>query len=587
VTTTPIPTRSNPLIPAFIGFALVIVLATGVAVAAYVGFRLFQRGTEIPSMLDSSTHAYITFTPNLKDVPNIERLSQAFPELIGEGDEGYTASLDEFLTDTLDMSFDEDIASWVGTEVGVAFTFDEAFLDGFGDLANGADTPSFDEATEIGEAYWIIQSRDDAKLNEFLTNFNTKLEEDGGTLSTTEHNGVTIYEVDTSDSEFGAAAGIEIAYAVIKSHLVVTNQPEGLPLMVDRQEQDSLAALPAFQRIKDNVPDSAIAYAFYNGAFYKEFWASFTESMPAGANVPGLQLAQESIDALEAGGITLTVEETGLRFEAITAMDVASLSEEARQQLETTQAPVGTDLLSLVGDEALFTANSRLPQEFGEQMMEGFSMTPEAVEAIEAFEADTGINVEADLLSWLVGDLVVTLLPGTDEVLPMSGYLRLRSENPDAAKAGIDKLIEALLQGSPESPFETQMIEGVEWMVLPDPYGTDAPYAGYAFVENDVIVALGSPAINETGERGNALIESDTYRAATQGLPENNTGVFYLNIQDTVTLVDDLSPGMVEEEMKTRLAPFVAVAGAREAGLPEDGLMRVEFFIYIAAPVTE
>lgn len=582
---TPIPTRNNPLIPALVGFVLVIALATGVAIAAYVGFRLFQRGTEIPAMLDSGTHAYITFTPNLQDVPNIERLNEAFPELVSEGEDGYTASIDEFLTDTLDMTFEEDIASWVGTEVGVAFTFDEVFMAEVGDLMNRPDTPSLDDAVDIGDAYWIIQSRDDAKLNEFLTNFRTQYEEDGGEITTTEYNDVTIYQFVVDESE--SSPEIKIAFAVIKSHLVITNHPEGLPLMIDRQEQDSLAAVPAFQRIKDNVPDSALAYAFYNGSFYQEFWASLTESMPVGATVPGLQTAQESIDALEAGGIAVTVEENGLRFEMITAMDMTALSEETRRQYEETQASVSSDLPSLVGDEAIMMANSRLPRNFGEQLMEGFAVNPEALESLEAFEAETGINVEEDILSWLVGDMVLTVLPGMDEILPVSGYVRLRSENPEGAKAGIENLVEALLQGAPESPFESRMIEGVEWMVLPDSSGTDAVYGGYAFVENDVILAVGSPAITETGERGNALLESDTYRAATQGLPENNTGVFYLNIQDTVALMDKVSPEILDEEMKTRMAPFVAIAGSREAGIPEDGLMRAELFIYITSPGAE
>lgn len=586
MTTVPTPNRTlNPIIPAFIGFALVVALAAGVAIAAFVGFRLFQRGTEIPSMLDSNTHAYITFTPNLKDVPNIEKLSAAFPELVSEGEDGYQASFDEFLTETLSMTFEEDIAPWVGTEIGVAFTFDESFLDQFGELAGGATPPPLEEAADIGDAYWIVQSRDDAKLNEFVSNFNAKYEADDGELTTTEHNGVTIYQMVLDESEF--TTGIEVAYAVIKSHLVITNAPEGLPLMIDRTEEESLATLPAFQRIKDTIPESAIAYAFYNGSFYQEFWASFTESMPAGAPIPGLEAAQESIDALEAGGIALTVEESGLRFEIMTAMDLTVLSEETRLQLEDAQVAVGTDLASLVGEGAVLMANARLPQSFSEQFMQSFATNPEALETLEAFESDTGINVEEDILRWLVGDFVLAMLPGSNETLPVSGYLRLRSEQPDAAKAGVDKLIEALLQGAPESPFEEQMIEGVEWMVLPDPSGTALPFAGYAFVESDLIVALGTPAMTETGERGNALLESEIYRAATQGLPENNTGIFYLNIKDIVVLVDDLAPEVMDSDIKARLDPFVAVAGAYQAGLPEDGIMRGELFIHIVPPAAE
>lgn len=585
MTVPPTPARLHPLIPALVGFVLVIAMATGVAIAAYVGFRLFQRGTEIPAMLDSGTHAYFTFTPNLKDVPHIERLNEAFPEFVSEGEDGYTAAIDKFLTDTLDMTFEEDIASWVGTEVGIAFTFDEQFMDEFGSLANDPSPRPFEEAIEIGEAYWIIQSRDDTQLNEFITNFRARVEEDGDEITTTEYNNVTIYQFRIDDTE--VAPYFDIAFANIKGHLVITNHPEGIPLMIDRQEQDSLAALPTFQRIKNNIPDSALAYAFYNGSFYQEFWASFTESMPAGATMPALQTAQESIEALEAGGIALTVEEHGLRFEMITAMDTTVLSQDTRRQYEESQATVGDDLSALVGDEAIMMANWRLPRTYRDQLMEALETNPETQESLESFEAETGISVEEDILSWLVGDMVLTVLPGIDELLPVSGYLRLRSENPEEAKAGMEKLVEALLQGAPESPFESRMIEGVDWMVLPDPSDTDTLYGGYAFVENDVILAVGGPAITETGERGNALLESDTYRAATQGLPENNTGVFYLNIQDTVALIDKLSPEILDEDVKTRIAPFVAIAGAREAGIPEDGLMRAEFFIYIAAPDTE
>jgi hypothetical protein len=581
MTITPTPPRSTSFLPALAGAALVLVLVAGIAVAGYFGLQLLQRDTAIPTMVDANTHAFLTFTPNLRDIPNIERLSEAFPEVLAEdGEEELEISpLDDYLTNTLGVSFDEDIEPWIGTEIGVAITFDEGFFDTLSALSSQSTPPSLTQTDEIGEFYLIMQSRDDAQLNAFIEKISAKAEADGTPLEISEYKGMQIYEFEADRTRN--------AFAVIKNHLVVTNTPDGLPLMLDREEANSLAATPSFQRVRENMPESAIAYAYYNQDFYRLFSDAFINSSLASPNMSAFQMMQESVEAIEGFGLAVMVEENGVRFESVSAMNYERLSEETRQQYEESQTAVGRELPLLVGDDALFMSNARLPASYGEQLMEGLEANPETADALEMLESDMGINLQEDLFSWFVGDLVGVVLPGEDEFLPVSGYIRVRSANPAAAKPGIENLVGALVAGGGESPFVPEMIDGVEWMVLPDPSGSDGSFAGYAFIEDDVIIAVGAPAIEETGERGNALLDSATYQAATQGLPESNTGVFYVNLQEAFAMVDEMSPGMLDSETQQRLAPFVAIAGAREAGLPDDGILRGELFIYIVAPETE
>ncbi len=360
--TSPPPARTNPALPIGIGFLVVVLLAGGIAVAAWFGMRLLQRGTAIPTLLSADTHMYVTFTPNIRDVPHVERLARAFPELLGEEEESDEVSpMDNFLSETLGVTFEEDVQPWVGTEMGFAMTIDEEFGAIYGDMAMGME-PDVESVDEVGDFYLLIQSRDDAQLNAFIEKVRAKLEEDGQSVTTEEYNGVTLYRSETDT--------VEISFANVKGHFGATTQGDGLSLMVDRQEQDSLAATDGYRRVKENLPDDAIGYAYISSTFYNEFLGSMMESLPE-SDV--LDSALETYEAMQGVGFSLTVEENGLRFDALSAMDMTAISEENRAEMESLMTAVGQELASVVGDKALLMYHYALSEAYFDQVMEGIA----------------------------------------------------------------------------------------------------------------------------------------------------------------------------------------------------------------------
>lgn len=359
---------------------------------------------------------------------------------------------------------------------------------------------------------------------------------------------------------------------------------EGLNALIDRQEGDSLAQAENFQRVREQMPENAAAYGFFNGDFYRNLVTAMTESSEM-SSISMMQLSQAQIDAMRGAAFSLAVEENGIRLETISVLDNESLTEEGRLYLEGMTQASSQELAGLVSDQAFAMINFAMPESLPEQMVEALNANPETETLLADTEAQSGINIEEDLFSWMVGEGIMVIRPGSNDTLPVSAYLRIRSTNPDAAEAGLSNLVEGLSQGSPEPLFVPESIEGVEWNTMADPYmASEEPYVGYTIVGDDVIVALGGDAITEIGNRGNALVESETYRAATAGLPENNSGVFYLNIQEVVALIDELAPGTIDEETQARLEPLVSLSGATESGFSDSGVIRAEYFLYIQAP---
>jgi hypothetical protein len=200
------------------------------------------------------------------------------------------------------------------------------------------------------------------------------------------------------------------------------------------------------------------------------------------------------------------------------------------------------------------------------------------------FEQQLGFDLERDLLDWLVGDVSLVLLPGTElagTLAPVTGYIALTPQDKAAAAAGMEKVGPAL-EMALGMPLESETVASTDWSFMADPYSGE-PMAGYGFVADDFVIAVGADAMAAVSSGKDAPITNDaTFQAAQSKLADPNGGLFYVNMTNARTAMDLGGMGSVDPETDEILTPIKAVSAAGEPGVDEQGIARARLFVYIS-----
>ncbi len=562
---------------------LLVLIGVGVAVGGLAGLSLLgevaqQRQSNIPALLSEDTQIYGSITPALSDIPNIARIQNAYPELF---EDGRPSGLDEQLAE-LGLNFEEDIQPWIGPEASFAVSG----VTDFQMLAQAMEESddSADELFKVADVALIISARDDNAAQAFLQKLRTGIEGQGDTVLETTHNNVTIYHEEAPTDRAPAA------FALVKGNVVFASKLELLQQMIDRDPagSDTLAANQRFQNLRANQPADAIGYIYIDGRFVGEGVTQTTEEaildMPADS-AERLSQQLENIQAVQAVGLSISVEETGVGFDATVTADVEQVDEESQEMLEAAREPVDASRLESISGDSLALMTFKIPPGFKDQVLEGFRSQPDGEESLEEMEAQTGLNLEKDVLDWLVGDVSLVILPGDqmgDVTFPAAGYLAITSENPESAEAGMAKIADVIEQ-SINMPFTSETIGGADWQVLAEP-SSGQIFGGYGFIGDDVVIAFGNSAMESvTDESDTPITENAMFTAVTNNLPDPNGGVFYFDVQEMVALGDSLGTSMSpeEEEARQNMEAIGAIGAAGQPGLNDQGVGQARLFVYI------
>lgn len=242
---TPEPRRRN-LLPILIGGGLAGILLIVIGGAALAFTLLTQRANNLPELLPAETQIYATFTPNLSDLPNIERLRQAFPETFDYQESETTSDL---LAERFGVTFAEDIAPWIGAEMALALyglPIEELTnLSGLepADPMNPFSTP-LDRETNI---LLLAAVRDQRAAQAFLDKQRAFREQKGERFTTNTINNVTIYASESDTTPFAA-------FALARNTVVFANKAENIATLVQQENDSTLARNTSFQTVIQALP---------------------------------------------------------------------------------------------------------------------------------------------------------------------------------------------------------------------------------------------------------------------------------------------------------------------------------------------
>ncbi|MBO9348022.1 MAG: DUF3352 domain-containing protein, partial [Chloroflexus sp.] len=253
--------RSN--LPLLIAGISVGVLLIAIGAGALLFNLLTQRASRIPELLPAETQIFAAITPNLSDLPNIDRLRRAFPETFDYQNDQTTSDL---LAEQFGVSFNEDIAPWIGAEMALAvygIPVERIVDPNVGNLDSpfGLPTPPTsvnDDAISEGNILLIVSIRDQRAAQAFLDKQRTFRESKGERFTSSTTNGITIYASDTPDSAFAA-------FALARDMVVFANKPDGIATLIQQPADTSLARNTSFQATVQSLPNDRIGTIYIAG----------------------------------------------------------------------------------------------------------------------------------------------------------------------------------------------------------------------------------------------------------------------------------------------------------------------------------
>lgn len=561
----PVERRRSPL-PLIIGGGIVGLLLLVIGGGALAWSLLSQRASAIPELLPAETQLYAAITPNLSDLPNIDRLRRAFPETFDYQNTDETA---DFLQERFGVTFADDIAPWIGAEAAVAvygLPIDQlgGALSESTDPFNPPSTLDPLEDVDLNNAnvLLIVATRDQRAAQAFLDKQRAFREGEGERFTSNTTNGVTIYASESDETPFAA-------FALARNMVVFASNAASITKLIEQRSESALARNAQFQAVLQNLPNDRIGTIYIAGEALARFVDSLFESGSLDESNPTIADARSAVQAIQGVGFTMAVIESGLRFDAVTVFDQTRLSSDLREQLSSFRPTVSPERASDVSSAAIGVFSFAIPADWGQRLREQLESTPETANALRDLEDSLNIDLDRDLFSWFHGEGVIAVLPNESADVPVGGYFALRVADQAAAEQGMQRLSELVtdisgIELSATSLGRTQ-VQAFEEGDL---------FFGYGFSGNDLVIAVGRQAMEAAFGAEQKLASFATYTNAIKALPSPNSGVFYVNLNAARDLANRLGNDPFDPDTEQRLAPFRAITSSGTVGIDNRGAVR-------------
>jgi hypothetical protein len=429
------------------------------------------------------------------------------------------AAIDEGLdSEGEDLTYENDIAPWLGARAGVYF--------------NGYDAKS-DEPE--GAAVVAVTDADAAQ------SFLDKASASGhGKTKQQDYNGVQL-TVSSDDTAVG-----------IDGDFLLAGTTQGVEDAIDAKDGDNFAGVDDSTTGLDEVPDDSIfsLYADPQGAL---------DLVKSSGSVPADQLKQieEQLGQMGDGPIDAwgTVTESSLGFGA--SAPAADDASDPTDLLTTFPADSWFAFAATgVGDQ-IASSIAQFKAGFEAGFADAAPNISEQVDPIQAFQDATGLNLEQDL-AW-IGD-VGGFVEGAS-IFGLGGGLVVTTDDQQAAEDAVTKLQQALgkARGIKVTPSQSGF----------DVQAQGAPLGAQVAVEDDkVVLAAGADTVDDVLSPSETLGDSDTFQAAEDDLGNDLTPGFFVNFAPILDLVD--STGQSDADIESA-RPYLNALDFLIGGSKVDG----------------
>jgi len=400
------------------------------------------------------------------------------------------------------INYQQDIQPWLGNAV-LAF---------FPDKNQVKDEVSADFLIVLG-----IKDKDKALqfIQKIKSQFPQKIKE-------SQYQGVTLSEITTDDD-------LNLTYAVVGNQLLISQEKAAVESAIDAKKgQSSLAHKQENKAIfaeKLNLVNPVVQiYLTDSSGLMQEAIASSSE------NISPEQL--QEMGQIKSMMMGMGVEDQGLHFQAIAKLEPTVTPPPFQNNPNKLLSQFPSDTLMFVNGQGISRWWSLLVQ----QSQKSSSLKSFLDENRLIVKNITNLDLDRDILNWMDGEFalgIITTDSGTLGDLGIGGILALETSDRTTANRTLDNLktqIPAFVQ------FQQIDIQGISVSQAQTFQNQTVVSYGWRN-DNLLLLSVGSPLTKmiET-QPNNSLAQSPDFLKMTASLPKQNTGYFYLNFDQGMTV---------------------------------------------------
>lgn len=461
---------------AALGLAALVVV--GAAAVALVNRATAPQGDPLAQVMPSNAIAYFSMATHPDQQPNFDVIADAWrgspqAQQIESGlRSGLTAS---------GFDWETDVLPWLGDRVALGVV-DLGGVDPDSDASSLPYRPPFFVAA--------VQTRDRAQSDAFLADYRAQRENSlygNSAIVEDVYRDIPIVYV-ANDSEYEPDGE---AYATLDDVIVLTVGPDNLKKVIDTTlDGPDLATSDNFNATLGALPDPNVGVFYVDYAGYFEaitammsqtsaVFANITADMTGDAEAAQrleeqqrqqqeqLEQLQQIMQAFGGAGAAMTYEPSGIRFDMAMQFDPDRLPEAWREVYEAALAAPPHRIFDAIPASAIAAMNMNSPAPSWKMLFNDpgwlklmFGRFPGGEDVsgkIAEFEQTAGVDLEADLLDLLDGELAFVVLPQADQPAPETGdgyaywsapfeiAVMFDSSDPARASSSLDKLMNALV----------------------------------------------------------------------------------------------------------------------------------------------
>ena len=534
---------------------LVVIALIAVVVGVVVNRSATPQADPLAKVMPADTMGYISFNTRPDRLPYYDVAAKAWADVpeAEQIEDGLKAAI-QFAG----FDWEDDIQSWLGDRVAIGLV-DLGGYEAPTPALPGDTSPYSYPRYRSPEMVVAAQVTDRAQLDQFLAAYRASRESqltgDSAMMDQT-YRGIPIVYA-ALDSEF---APVGEAYAVIDDVVVLSsNGPDGLKKSIDAAlDGTGLSASEDFNQTMDALPEANV-FAFYvdYGRYMQAvvdmqagMFGGFGDDSARNRMQEQLQRQMELMQTMGGMGGTMSYEPTGLRFDGAIRAHPEFLPESMRA-LYNSAPPASGRMYDSIPSSAALAIDSSFPPGFWTATLDnpdwlqmaagGYGMSGPAAQKLAEFEGQAGVDLGADLLDLLSGEMAIVLLPAPEaaQALPadpfsFSYYGRFPFEfavlfdSSDAARAAasLDKVLNALIARL-GGEVSVQALDSLPGSALVDPAGNVV--LAYGVVDGRLVIGSNPDTLRAIDTADQAPLSADaTFQAAMSVLNPNRLSSGYL-----------------------------------------------------------
>jgi hypothetical protein len=450
-----------------------------------------------------------------------------------------------------------------------------------GALAGGSVDVPMDQMQDVPvpEIIIVAATKDTGASDSFLDKLKAEAEKGGSASQQTVYNGVEIVYL---EAEAKGEPGM--AYATLDNYVVVAaGGPETIQAVIDAKDGSHLAENQKFKDVMAKLPSDQAGYGYMDMGAYMD---TMMQAMgPALVEVPNELLNPDQWEAVKGVGFSFGFEPNGLRVDFVSVYDKDAVPESP--MMAQPIAKVTADRVP--ADTMLYVSGSGLGG-MVQMVVDAVTAMPDQPEDIEEqlqmMTAMLGVSFD-ELIEMLSGEfaLAVTSDPSGlsgDPSMPVGVSILLEAKDEDKFQNLLTS-VSGLLKLSGELDVVDGSVAGVEVKMIPGFTGDD--FIAAMGVGNGVFAVATNEGLLEAAFGGDVakLSQDPTYTAVSEKLPEDVSGVMFINMEQIMGVVSQaMGPMDLEsfQEAQSILGPIKAIgAGVQPYSSDRDSASGTLFIL--------